>query len=217
METLVISDNMEIAAALTRALEVFGHKHLKKPMPATSRWRIPAGLAVETVLILYVTDELLLEQLIWGKIRKNYENPVIVLGFQKAEVFGKKQPAFNGVKEEKASYLSHGYTQIPLLLRALHELISRLEPVTDLVYVNNCYANEQDYLVHRVHFYPDTKLLRPDIVERLSEVSDYLRQIGEIQLAQKYDAEISLMPAKDWGNKAYGLRRMFEDFLTEKE
>jgi len=215
METLVISDNMEIAAALSRALEVFGHKHSKKPMPAASRWRMPAGLAAETVLILYVTDELLLEQLIWGKIRKDYENPVIVLGFQKAEAFGKKQPAFNG-EEQEPSYFSHGYKPLPFLLTDLNGLINRLEPVTDLAAINKNYANEKQYLLHRIHGIsaPKTEWSKNKTLARLNEVLVYFRQKGETDNVQALTEGLHLLPSDNWIDKTYDLRCLCERLIS---
>ncbi|HCD38018.1 MAG TPA: hypothetical protein DEQ77_04730 [Candidatus Omnitrophica bacterium] len=215
METLVISDNPEIAAALARALQFFGHKHSRKPMAATGRFRIPAELAPKTVLILNVTDELLLEQLIWGKIRKDYENPLIVLGFQKAEDFGKKQPAFNGEKREPSCF-SHGYKPLPFILGDLNALIKRLNPVTDLAAINKNYANEKQYLLHRIHGIsaPTTRWSKNKTLARLNEVLVYFRQKGEIENAEELEAGLHLTPRNKWEDRTYDLRCLCEKLLA---
>ncbi len=216
METLIISDDTETAAALARALAVFGHEQKRKPMTAAYDLQMPTGLAPEVAVVLLVKDELLLEQIIWGKIRRKRENPVVVLGFPKMEDFGKEQPAFNGVEDEPAAY-SHAYRTIPFLLGELNGLLLKLEPVTDLAYINNCYANEKKYLrFRRLHYSPGTKLSRSEILGRLNEVYDYLIQKGRTENAEELKAGINSLPATKWKEKAFGLRRMCEDFLDEK-
>jgi len=222
MGTLIISDDTETAAALARALGVFGHEQKRKPLAATGRLSLPADLDAKTVVIIFVRDELMLEHLIWGKLRKLHEdsdkdhcNPAIVLGFQKVEDFGKMQPVFSGIKGEPAA-LSHRYLPIPFQLSVLNKLIKKLEPVTDLAYINTSYANDKKYLLHRIHriYNKNTVLSRKETIKRLKEVMAYFTQKGETENAERLETEIQGIPAKKWKDKTFELREMCEELLA---
>lgn len=215
MQIQVISDDRCVGESLRRALTCCPGNEM---LPIATHEK-SLKLAAEARVLLCVWDELQLQNLIWGKIRSKYCNPIVVLGAWKEKSFGKKQPAFNGEKGEITTINSHAYVRLPVKLSTLARRIENLEPVTNLRVVLKDFQNQINYLNHRVHCIngPTPSLSREDTLSRLEEVQDYLESKGAIEKSKELAAGIAGLGKHDWVAGARRLRTMCEDFLGEPQ
>lgn len=137
-KAILISDTHELYKSLWRALSTLygielywleGRDELKKQIRGK----------VELALILVVDVKDLFYEWFWGQIRKQFRNPIIVLGSWEKEDFERENPVF------KSYPYNHKYLPIPFWLEDLYKIIQEVKPIYDIFTMKLIFDNYSDY------------------------------------------------------------------------
>jgi hypothetical protein len=142
-------------------------------------------------IVIIVGDEQMVNKWMWNVIRKDYLNPVIVLGNDEGEVFLRNNPAFKGGASKYHKYLGP-----PHALNLLLDAINNASPIYDddsrkLLFERYGSPYMEDRLYRLIDH--DLKLYdKAKDISVLEEALKYSNELGDKKLAEIFQTAISL-------------------------
>ena len=159
-KVLLISDGEELYMSLRRALGAVGNIEV-------NRFTKDSLKNKNRVILLAVQDDGDIKQLIYSKIRSNYLNPIVIIGYKDRDLFKREHPLFEDHP------FNHLYIDIPFNLEKFVTLLSDMVPISSQAIREAICGSDSGYKGYLL------KLLSHDLLSKKERCIEILSLVGD--------------------------------------